>query len=458
MTASKRAKSPMDLCEGPFLKKILIYTVPIILTGLLQLLFNAADLVVVGQFCGENSVGAVGATGSLITLLVNLFMGFATGAGVCVAQGLGAKDEKLVHRTIHTAIPGAVVCGVFLTVVGMLFSGTFLEWMKTPAEQIELSTVYLKIYFAGVIPMLLYNFGAAILRAAGDTRTPLIFLSISGVLNVLLNVLFVWAFDLNVAGVALATTISQTLSCVLVMIELTRRKDEIRLDLRKLRFYKKALVRIVRIGLPAGLQGSMFAISNVIIQSSVNSLGSVVLNGSAASSSIEGFVYTVMVGFQQTVMNFVGQNIGAGKTENVRKITRICLCCVVASGMIVGSVAVLLRRPLLSIYLGSSEASIAFGSERLIVIATTYFLCGIMDVLSGALRGMGYSVQPMILCVFGVCVLRIVWIMTVFAMEAYHTLSVLVASWPLSWLITSIALAVTYLICYRKAFRRRASY
>ena len=456
MTAVKRKKAPMDLCEGPFLKKILVYTIPIILTGLLQLLFNAADLVVVGQFCGENSVGAVGATGSLINLLVNLFMGFATGAGVCVAQGLGAKDKKLVQRTIHTAIPGAIVCGVFLTVIGMLFSGTFLGWMDTPDEQIALSTVYLKIYFAGVIPMLLYNFGAAILRAAGDTRSPLIYLTISGVLNVILNVLFVWAFDMNVAGVALATTISQTLSCVLVIIALIRRDDELHLDLLGLRFNKKALLRIIRIGLPAGLQGSLFAISNVIIQSSVNSLGSVVLNGNSASSSIEGFIYTVMIGFQQTVMNFVGQNIGAGKPENVRKITRICICCVVVSGMSVGALALLLHRPLLSIYLGNSEQAIAFGTERLTVIATTYFLCGIMDVFSGTLRGMGYSMQPMILCIFGVCVFRIAWIMTVFAQEAYHILGVLVASWPLSWLLTSIALVITYFFCYRRMAKKFA--
>ena len=439
-----------DFTEGPFLKKIILYTVPIILTGLLQLLFNAADLIVVGRFCGSDYVGAVGATGSLINLLVNLFMGFSVGAGVCVAQGLGAKDKQLIHRTVHTAIPSAIVCGILLTVIGILFSGQFLIWMKTPEEQLALSTTYLKIYFAGVIPMLLYNFGAAILRAAGDTRSPLVYLTISGVVNVILNIVFVRFVGIDVAGVALATTISQVLSCVLVMINLTRRNDELKLQWTKLRFHKKALLRIVRIGLPAGLQGSLFAISNVIIQSSVNSLGAVVLNGNSASSNIEGFIYTVMIGLQQTVMNFVGQNIGARKYDNIKKITRICLLCVFVSGLTFGLLAVLFKRPLLSIYLKDSVESIDFGASRLTVIGLTYFLCGIMDVLSGSLRGMGYSTSPMVTSIFGVCVLRIIWIATVFSQEAFHTLPILIVAWPLSWAVTSLALLCIYLFCMKR--------
>lgn len=450
---AKSSGISMDLCEGPFFKKIILYTVPIMLTGVLQLLFNAADLVVVGNFCGGNSVGAVGATTSLINLMVNLFMGMSVGAGVCVAQGIGAGDRQGVHRTVHSAIPVAFVSGVLLTFVGIFFAGQFLEWMETPEEQIGLSTLYLKIYFAGVIPMLLYNFGASILRAAGDTRTPLIYLTISGILNVILNVIFVRFFRMDVAGVALATTISQTLSCALVLISLTKRTDEIRLSLRKIRFYKRAILRILRIGVPAGLQSALFSISNVIIQSSVNSLGSAVLNGNSASSSIEGFIYTMMSAFQQTVMNFVGQNIGARRFGNIGKIIRICLICVVVTGLTLGALATVFAEPLLSIYIKDSEDSIRFGTERLTLVALTYFLCGIMDILSGSIRGMGYSVPPMILCIFGACVLRIVWIATVFSQEAFHTLRWLVVSWPLSWVITSIALAVCLFLYFRKLKR-----
>ena len=447
----------MDLCEGPFLKKILLYTIPIILTGLLQLLFNAADLVVVGRFCGENSVGAVGATGSLINLLVNLFLGCSTGAGVCVAQELGAHNKQMVHRTVHTAIPAAFVGGVFLTVVGVLFSRQFLIWMKTPPVQLELSAIYLKIYFAGIIPMLLYNFGASILRAAGDTRSPLIFLTISGVLNVILNVIFVTLFALDVAGVALATTISQTLSCALVLIALVRRNDDLRLEFRKLHFYRKSLLRIIRIGLPAGLQGSMFSISNVIIQSSLNSLGPVVLNGSSASSSIEGFIYTVMIGFQQTAMNFVGQNVGARRYENIRKIVRVCMICVFVAGVSVGALATVFARPLLSIYLKDSAAAIDVGVQRLAIIGLTYFLCGTMEVISAALRGMGYSMQPMFICIFGVCVFRLIWIATIFTQEQFHNLTTLVVSYPISWIITEAALIVTFVVLHRKAVRGEAA-
>ncbi len=450
------AKKSMDLCSGPFLKKILLYTLPIIATGLLQLLFNAADLVVVGQFAGSEAVGAVGATGSLINLLVNLFMGLSVGAGVCVAQAIGARNDGAIHQTVHTAIPAALIGGVILTVVGIVFSPQMLKLMDTPAEIIDLSSLYLRIYFAGIIPMLLYNFGASILRAAGDTRSPLIFLSIAGVVNVLLNLVFVTVFRMSVAGVALATTISQTMSCVLVVRALMRRPDACRLVFAKLRIYPSTLAKIVRIGLPAGIQGSLFSISNVLIQSSINSFGTLAVSGSTAASNIEGFVYVGMNSFHQTAMNFTGQNMGAGRYENLGKIMRICLLCVLIVGVTLGGLCYLFAEPLLSIYLTDEPAAIVHGITRMSYVCVVYFLCGLMDVMSGVLRGMGSSVAPMLVTVIGVCGMRLAWIYSVFQMEQFHTLDCLFLSYPISWLLTFAALLCCFFAVRRRLRKRHA--
>ncbi len=456
-----RAKVNPDLCEGPFLRKIIVYTIPIILTSLLQLLFNAADLVVLGNFCGGHSVGAVGATGSLINLMVNLFFGLSVGAGVCVAQRIGAKDDEAVFRAVHTAIPTALISGVILTAVGVSFSGTFLEWMGTPPDIIDLSALYLRIYFAGILPILVFNFGAAILRAAGDTKGPLLFLVIAGVVNVGLNILFVTLFQMDVGGVALATTLSQLLACGLVLWRLARRKDACRLEFRKFRIYKAALVQIIKVGLPAGLQGCLFSISNVIIQSSVNGLavqyGTALLDGNTASANIEGFVYVTMNAFHQAAVNFVGQNTGARKYGNIPKIMGACLGCVTAFGLAAGWLAILFSRPLLGLYVGDNPAAVEFGIQRIWVIGSVYFLCGLMDVMSGTLRGMGSSLTPMLICVIGVCVLRLVWIWTVFSMEQFHTLQWLMVAWPLSWIATFTALLVSFFIIRKKREKKAVS-
>ena len=449
-------KKSMDLCSGPFVKKILLYTLPIIATGLLQLLFNAADLVVVGQFAGSEAVGAVGATGSLINLMVNLFMGLSVGAGVCVAQAIGAKNDDAIHQTVHTAIPAAFVGGIVLTAVGIAFSPLFLELMETPIELIELSALYMRIYFAGIIPMLLYNFGASILRAAGDTRSPLIFLSIAGVVNVLLNLVFVIVFDMSVAGVALATTISQTLSCVLVIRALLRRSDACRLIFARLHIYPASLIKIVRIGLPAGVQGSLFSISNVIIQSSINSFGPIAVSGSTAAGNIEGFVYVAMNSFHQTAMNFTGQNMGAGRYENIGKIMRICLICVLIVGVVLGGACYLFAEPLLSIYLKNEPAAIAHGVTRMSYVCVVYFLCGLMDVMSGVLRGMGASLSPMLVTVMGVCGMRLAWIYTIFHTEQFHTLDCLFLSYPISWVLTFAALLCVFFVIRARMKQKRA--
>lgn len=435
------------ICRGPIFKSVIIYTVPIILTSILQLLFNAADLIVVGWFCGSDSVAAVGATGALTNLMVNLFIGLSVGSGVAVAQSLGAGDKKATGEAVHTSVLLSLISGVVLTVIGVAFSGVFLELMGTPADKLlPLAATYMRIYFCGITFSILYNFGSAILRAAGDTRSPLIFLTVAGVLNVILNVIFVAGFKMDVAGVALATSISQGVSAVLVMRELMRREDACRFEIKRMRIYGRALARILKIGLPAGLQSTLFSISNVLIQSSVNSFGGAHMSGSAAASSLEGFCYVAMNAFHQTALNFCGQNYGAGNLKRVKRITVVCLLTVAAVGLVLGNVIYIFGDKLLGIYITDSPDAIRFGMERLKFMLIPYFLCGIMDTATGAMRGIGSSVIPMVITVMGVCVMRIVWLYTVFAIPRYHTFSGLFISYPISWFLTFAAVFIAYLI------------
>lgn len=425
-----------DMTHGPLLKHIVLYTIPVIMTGILQLLFNAADLVVVGRFCGSISVAAVGACGPVINLLVNLFIGLSVGAGVTVAHGLGAGKTEDVRRTVHTAIPLAAICGAVLSVVGITGAGKILALMGTPDDVLGLSATYMRIYFSGIIASTLYNFGAAVLRAAGDTKSPLYYLTAAGVLNVLLNLLFVIVLKMDVAGVALATTLSQILSASLIIRALIKRDDVCRLRLSEIRIYKRQLLRIAQIGFPAGIQGSLFSVSNVIIQSSVNSFGSVVMSGNAAAQNIEGFVYTSMNSVSQTALNFSGQNHGAGKFDRIRKTAFICLGLAFGIGVTLGGLSVIFGRPLLSVYITDSHEAVKYGIIRLTYICLPYFLCGIMDVATGLLRSIGSSISPMIITVAGVCGFRILWIYTVFRIPAYHTLQTLYISYTISWSAT----------------------
>lgn len=439
-----------SMTEGPLFKNIVLYTLPIILTSLLQLLFNAADLVVVGRFRGSVSVAAVGATGSITMLIINLFIGLSVGAGVAVAHGLGAKKDIEVHRTVHTAIPAALISGVVLTVVGISLSDTLLTLMGTPSDVLPLSSLYMKIYFGGITFNMLYNFSASILRAAGDTKSPLIFLTVAGVVNVGLNLIFVVLLGMNVEGVAIATTISQGISAVLVIIALMRRNDACRLSLRNLRVYRTPLKKIIRIGLPAGIQGSLFSVSNVIIQSSINSFGSVVMSGNAAAVNIEGFVYVTLNSFHQTAVNYIGQNSGAKQYKRVAKILLICLASVTVVGIIAGVGVYSLAKPLLSIYITDSAEAIGYGIIRMSYICLFYFLCGLMDVSTGALRGMGSSLTPMIISVLGVCGIRVGWIFTVFQIPKFHTPACLYFSYTVSWIVTFTIQMIAFIIIYNK--------
>lgn len=442
----------IDMCNGPLLGKLLLFALPLMLSGILQLLFNAADIIVVGRFTGSHALAAVGSTSSLINLLVNLFIGFSIGANVLTAQYYGAKDQKNIHQTIHTSILISLIGGIILIAVGVLLARPLLELMATPEDVLDQATLYMKIYFCGMPATMVYNFGAAILRAIGDTRRPLYFLFTAGVLNVFLNLFFVIVFHMGVAGVALATIISQTLSAILVVRCLTNLDGICRLYLKQLKIYPEKLLRIVQIGLPAGLQGAVFSISNVLIQSSVNSFGSIAMAGNTAASNLEGFVYTSMNAVYQTALSFTSQNMGAGKYERIDMILRRCVALVTIIGLALGGLVVLFHQPLLSIYSTDPEV-ISYGTIRLFIICLPYFLCGIMDTLVGMLRGMNYSILPMIASIVGVCGLRIVWIFTVFRWN--HTLFTLYISYPITWALT----ACVHFGCYlwvRKRISKRA--
>ena len=443
-------RSNQSMIHGPLFSGIVMYTIPIILTSVLQLLFNAADLVIVGRFCGSVSVAAVGATGAITNLIVNQFIGLSVGTGVTVAHALGSREDEAVHRAVHTALPTALIGGAVLTVVGILLSEPLLVMMDTPENVLPLSTIYMQIYFGGMIFNMVYNFCASILRAAGDTKSPLIYLTLAGVINVLLNVVFVTIFHMNVAGVALATTISQGVSAVLVVIALMRRTDACHLNLKKMKFYKPQFMKMVSIGIPAGIQGSLFSISNVLIQSSINSFGDVFMSGNAAAGNIEGFAYVSINAFSQTAVNYVGQNVGARQYKRVGRIVAICLACVVVVGLSIGITACSFGEALLSIYITDSPEAIAYGMVRLACICLPYFLCGMMDVSTGALRGMGSSIAPMVISVLGICGLRILWIYTIFQIPRFHTPECLYYSYLVSWSITFVIQISVFLKNYRR--------
>ena len=431
----------MNMLSGNLLKKIIIFTIPVMLSGVLQLLFNACDLIVVGKFAGDHSLAAVGSTSALINLIINLFIGFSVGANVSVAIAIGRKDEEKCQKLVHTSILFSVICGLFLTVFGIVAARSLLELMDTTSDVLDKATLYLQIYFAGMIFNMVYNFGASILRSIGETKKPLYYLLTAGIVNVILNVFFVTVFNMDLDGVALATIISQAISAILVVRCLMKKTGYVNLNLKKLAIDKSSLKEIIFIGLPAGIQGSLFSISNVFIQKAVNSFGSTaVVAGNTASSNIEGFIYTSMNSFYQACITFTSQNYGAKKIKNCKKVLLNCLLCVTLTGIILGGTAVLFSKPLLNLYI-NEESSIKYGITRITIICLTYFLCGSMDVLVGSLRGLGYSIIPMIVSVLGICAFRLLWIYTVF--NKNHKLNILYYSYPISWILT----ASVHLIC-----------
>lgn len=450
MSAQKNSKNyTIDMCEGSIFNKLLLFALPLIASSVLQLFFNAADVIVVGKFAGDHALAAVGSNGSIINLLINVFMGLSVGANVLVARFFAAKQEQELRKTVHTAMTVSILCGIFVAIMGALAARQILKLMQSPPEVIELSVLYLRIYFMGMPATMAYNFGAAILRGVGDTKRPLYYLTFAGVINVILNLIFVVVFHMSVAGVALATIISQYISAILVIRCLMNEESDIRLEKQYLRIDKEILFKILQIGLPAGIQSSLFSLSNVVIQSSVNSFGATVVAGNSAAQNIEGFVYVAMNAFSQAVVAFVSQNLGAGKFERINRVVITAQICVLGVGIVLGNAAYLLGDPLLHLY-SDSDVVITAGLKRLSIISATYALCGMMDSMVGALRGLGYSVMPMLVSLLGACAFRMAWIFVFFQIDRFHTIDTVYYAYPISWTLTLSVHIICFLVVRRK--------
>ncbi len=436
----------IDMCSGPLVSKILQFSIPLMLSGILQLLFNAADIIVVGQFTGSAAMAAVGSTSSLNNLIINIFIGLSLGSSVLMARYYGARDTEDIHQLVHTSIMLSLISGAGLIVIGTALARPLLELMGTPHDVIDQAVLYMRIIFLGMPALMTYNFGAGILRAIGDTKRPLAFLFVAGVVNVILNLFFVIVFGLGVAGVAIATIISQYISAFLVLRCLMKDDAPYKLEIRKLRMHRRMLMQIIRVGLPAGIQSAVFNISNVLIQSSINSFGSIAVAGNTAATNIEGFVTTSMNAIYQASTSFTSQNVGAGNKERIVPVLLSCLSIVAILGAALGWLAFLGGRFLLGIYSSDPEV-IAYGMNRMSVLCTTYFLCGMMDTTCGSIRGLGYSIAPTIVSLAGACGLRVLWIYTVFRLD--RTLYTLYISYPISWAITFSAHIICFIVFFR---------
>jgi len=437
----------IDMTEGALLPKILAFALPLMATGVLQLLFNAAAMIVVGRFVSDTALAAVGSTGNVVNLLVNLFMGLSVGAGVLMAKHYGAKKEVDAQELVHTAMPLSLILGIAVLILGSTLATPILVLLKTPEECLGMASTYLKIYFFGTPFLMIYNFGASIFRAVGDTVRPLIYLTIGGVLNVIVNLVSVLVLGMQVEGVAYATVTSQLVSCVLVLRAMFKEKGFARYELKKSKIRKKPLLGILRLGIPSGIQSSLFSISNSLIQSTVNSFGKTVLAANTASQGLEGFVFIVMNAISTTAATAVGQNYGAGNVKRIKASIVRCLVCSGIMSLAVSGFIYLLRTPLLSLYTTNKEA-VAIASERMAIILGTYFFFGLMDVLSQSMRGLGFSITPMLIVLFGTCVFRVAWIYLVFPLNPVY-LSV-IWSYAASWILTLIISIIVFLFLYKR--------
>ena len=450
-----------SLTEGPLLGKILKFSLPLMATGILQTLYNAADMIVVGRFSdnGSFAMGAVGSCGSLINLMVNLFTGSSVGAGICVAQAVGAGREEDVKHTVHTSALTGLICGIFVGILGFLLSEPILLLMGTPKDILVEAVPYMQAYFVGMPAMLVYNFLAAALRSSGDTKRPLIFLSIAGLINVVFNIIMVAVFGMGAVGVGIDTTVSQYASALMIVIYMCRYRGICRLSIKEFKIHKPCLLAIIRNGLPAGLQGVVFSLSNVIVQSSINSIGPEVVTGNSAAANIEGFIYIAMNSLYQTAITFVGQNIGAGKIERVKKIALVTVAVVTVTGGVLAALCLLFKEQLLLIYVHETDKVVEAlvinaGLKRMDFICTTYLVCGVMEVLCGVVRGMGRSLLPTLVSIFGSCLLRIAWVYMVCPF-APDSIELLYIAYPVTWIITSVGHLISCIWGYRSIKRER---
>ncbi len=463
MTKMSTKTKSYDLTEGPLLSKMLMFALPLMATGLLQTLYNASDMIVVGRFSpnGSFSMGAVGSCGSLINLIINVFLGLAVGVGICVARGIGAGRLDNVKDTVHTALIAGAACGLFVGVFGFLMAEPLLLLMGTPEDILVEAVPYMRAYFVGVPAALVYNFLAAALRSSGDTKRPLIFLASSGILNVVLNLVLVIVFGLGAVGVGIATAAAQYASAIMILIYLCRYNGICKLRIKEAKIHRERLLEIIKDGVPAGVQSVVFSFSNVLIQSTINSYGPIVISGSAAASNIEGFIYVAMNSLYQTAMTFTSQHIGAEKIKRAKKVILMSVAVVAVVGVIISAVFVLSGEFLLSIYVEEEDpvkeaAVIAAGMEKLLILGTTYVLCGVMDVLCGNVRGMGKSILPTVMSIVGSCLLRILWVYTICALP-FHSgkIAVLYFAYPVTWTVTSLGHLVCCVKSYKDISRRK---
>ena len=440
----------LDMTTGPFLKKLLIFSVPLILTGLLQLAYNTADVIVVGRFVGKEALAAVGSTGSLVNLFLNVFLGLSMGAGVMIARHIGEQNEKSIHECVHTAMLMSLFCGIFIGIIGFLFSDEMLRLMDVPDDVLPLATLYLKIYFTGSPGLLAYNFGASIVRSTGDTKRPLYILTFSGLINVVLNLILVIFFNFGVDGVAIATIVSQYVSAFLIILYLMKMPNACRLVFSKLKIHKNELINIIKLGLPAGIQNSLFSVSNVIIQSTVNSFGSVAMAGIAAGSNFDSYVYTCTNAIAQTTMTFTSQNMGAKQYLNVGKVYKYCIMMTLIVGIGMGILGIVFGDFIVGLFSDDPDV-IAIGFDRMKMIMPFFFFCSLMDVAASQIRGMGKSFEPMIISLLGACGIRIGWIFLVLPLD--RTLINLYWSYPVSWMITFFAQFIMFFILKHKMIK-----
>ena len=445
------SKYSLDMTNGPFLKKILRFSLPLVLTGLLQMIYNTADIIVVGRFAGGTALAAVGATSSLVNLILNVFLGMSMGSGVMTAKYIGARDEDSVKRCVHSAMLLSILSGIFVAIFGFVFSEQLLVMMDSPEDVLPLSKLYLQIFFLGAPAGMVFNFGASIVRATGDTKKPLLILSMSGIVNIVLNLILVINFHMSVAGVAIATITSQYISATCILFVLFKMKNACKLTLKKLRFHKEELKRILYVGIPAGIQNSLFSVSNVIIQTTVNSFGSIAMAGIAAGSNVDSFIYTCTNAVSQTTMTFSSQNFGAKKYENFNKIYFRCVVLTIAIAGAMGALGVIFKEFFVGIF-STDPAVIEIGAQRLTLILPFYFFCSLMDVGAGQLRGMGKSFLPMIVSLLGGCGLRLLWIFVFFPKNP--TLMYLYYAYPISWSITFVVLFVCYFIVRKQILKK----
>ena len=437
----------LNITSGPMARSVMAYALPVFISGVLQLCFNAADSIVVGQYAGSQALAAVSSTGTINGLLICLFLGLSSGSSILVSRFVGAKEYQNVQDTVHTSVLISLLSGIFLSVVGCLLAHPMLKLLDTPDDVINLSTLYLQIIFLGMPLQMIYNFCSAILRAVGDTKRPLYFLTTAGVINVILNLLFVIVFKMSVAGVALATVASQAVSSALVVRSLTLREDATRLFFRKLRIHPRIMLKVLHLGLPAGVQSATFSLSGMLIQSSINSFGSLAMAGIGAATSISGFVQNALDAFSQANTVFVSQNYGARKPRRILRAVYVCCALSVVSVVIFSILSIVFGRQLLALYVDDPVA-IDWGMIRIICISVPYFLGGIQAIFNGALRGIGYSILSMNISLAGICGVRIIWLYTVFT--KYPTMACLMSSYGVSWVFTSIASIFCFFLLHKR--------